>query len=72
MTGQVEGYKPPREDLNAPDLYIPGISTSNLFPVSHGDIVMSFVTYVLLYGIMLGAGKKNAYNFSFRHFKPIL
>ncbi len=24
MTGQVEGFKPPREDLNSPDLYIPG------------------------------------------------
>ena len=26
ITGTVEGYKPPREDINAPDLYIPGIS----------------------------------------------
>lgn len=40
--GQMEGYKPPREDLNAPDLYIP---------------VMSFVTYVLLVGLLLGSGK---------------
>jgi hypothetical protein len=23
-TGQMEGFKPPREDLNSPDLYIPG------------------------------------------------
>ena len=27
VSGATEGYKPPREDLNAPDLYIPG-STS--------------------------------------------
>ncbi|RKO84187.1 hypothetical protein BDK51DRAFT_17655 [Blyttiomyces helicus] len=39
QSGQMEGYKPPREDLNAPDLYIP---------------VMSFVTYILLVGIQLG------------------
>ncbi|KAJ3162653.1 hypothetical protein HDU86_003626 [Geranomyces michiganensis] len=39
QSGQMEGYKPPREDLNAPDLYIP---------------VMSFVTYILLVGIRLG------------------
>jgi hypothetical protein len=24
--GQLEGYRPPREDINAPDLYIPGKS----------------------------------------------
>jgi hypothetical protein len=24
-TGQMEGFKPPREDINSPDLYIPGI-----------------------------------------------
>lgn len=23
-TGQMEGFKPPREDINSPDLYIPG------------------------------------------------
>ncbi|TPX56072.1 hypothetical protein PhCBS80983_g04798 [Powellomyces hirtus] len=39
QSGQMEGYKPPREDLNAPDLYIP---------------VMTFVTYILLVGIRLG------------------
>ncbi|KAJ3060998.1 Protein yif1b, partial [Quaeritorhiza haematococci] len=42
QNGQVEGFKPPRDDLNAPDLYIP---------------VMSFVTYVLLVAILLGAGQ---------------
>ncbi len=34
-----EAYSTPREDINAPDLYIP---------------VMAFVTYVLLVGISLG------------------
>ena len=24
VSGATEGYKPPREDVNAPDLYIPG------------------------------------------------
>lgn len=23
-TGQMDGFKPPREDINSPDLYIPG------------------------------------------------
>ncbi|RKP19840.1 YIF1-domain-containing protein, partial [Rozella allomycis CSF55] len=43
MNGQVEGYKPPREDLNAPDLYIPS---------------MSFVTYAILYGVCMGIEEK--------------
>ncbi|KAJ3047450.1 hypothetical protein HK097_011520, partial [Rhizophlyctis rosea] len=43
QSGQMEGYKPPREDLNAPDLYIP---------------VMSFVTYILIVGIQLGLEAK--------------
>jgi hypothetical protein len=38
-TGQMEGYSPPREDINSPDLYIP---------------VMAFVTYVLLCGLAAG------------------
>ena len=37
------GYKTPREDLNAPDLYIPS---------------MAFVTFVLLSGISFGISKK--------------
>ncbi|KAK9712954.1 Protein transport protein yif1 [Basidiobolus ranarum] len=37
--GQIEGYRPPREDINSPDLYIP---------------VMSFVTYILLVGLTIG------------------
>ncbi|RKP36686.1 hypothetical protein BJ085DRAFT_24754 [Dimargaris cristalligena] len=39
QTGHTIGYKPPREDLNSPDLYIP---------------VMSMITYVLLVGIVSG------------------
>ncbi|KAG0202803.1 hypothetical protein BGX28_004784 [Mortierella sp. GBA30] len=38
-TGESIGYLPPRDDLNAPDMYIP---------------VMAFVTYVLLIGISEG------------------
>ncbi|CAG8505410.1 42_t:CDS:2 [Dentiscutata heterogama] len=26
QNGQLEGFKPPRDDINSPDLYIPGIS----------------------------------------------
>ncbi|GAA5874243.1 hypothetical protein JCM1840_000613 [Sporobolomyces johnsonii] len=38
-TGVAEGWKPPREDINCPDLYIP---------------VMSLVTYVLLSAVTAG------------------
>lgn len=38
-SGQVEGYKPPRDDINSPDMYIP---------------VMSLVTYILLAGVVTG------------------
>ncbi|KAL1927766.1 hypothetical protein VTP01DRAFT_3587 [Rhizomucor pusillus] len=38
-TGQMDGFKPPREDINSPDLYIP---------------VMALVTYVLLCGLVAG------------------
>ncbi|KAI9471024.1 MAG: YIF1-domain-containing protein [Benjaminiella poitrasii] len=41
-TGQMEGFKPPREDINSPDLYIP---------------VMAVVTYVLLCGLSAGLHK---------------
>eukprot|EP01133_Synstelium_polycarpum_P016922 gene16922-20129_t len=40
--GDVDSYLPPRDDINAPDLYIP---------------LMSFVTYFLLYGFQLGMQK---------------
>ncbi|KAH6570387.1 hypothetical protein BASA60_007721 [Batrachochytrium salamandrivorans] len=43
--GQAEGYAPPREDLNAPDLYLP---------------VMSYVTYVLLVGLTIGMASEGA------------
>lgn len=35
----MEGYKPPKEDINSPDMYIP---------------VMAFVTYILLTGVVAG------------------
>ncbi|KAF7846023.1 hypothetical protein BT93_L5568, partial [Corymbia citriodora subsp. variegata] len=38
-TGQVEGYKAPRDDINSPDMYIP---------------VMALVTYILLAGVVTG------------------
>jgi len=40
---EVDSYVPPREDINAPDLYIP---------------VMAFVTYILLIGFVHGAALK--------------
>ncbi|CAH1766993.1 6979_t:CDS:2 [Entrophospora sp. SA101] len=43
QNGQMEGYMPPREDINSPDLYIPA---------------MAFVTYVLLTGIVAGTEDK--------------
>ncbi|KAG9299729.1 hypothetical protein G9A89_013089 [Geosiphon pyriformis] len=43
QNGQMEGFKPPREDINSPDLYIP---------------VMALVTYVLLTGIVAGTEHK--------------
>ncbi|KAI8357232.1 YIF1-domain-containing protein [Mortierella sp. GBAus27b] len=42
-TGDPVGYQPPRDDINAPDMYIP---------------VMALVTYVLLVGISLGTSSK--------------
>ncbi|KAG0235661.1 hypothetical protein BGW42_004900 [Actinomortierella wolfii] len=42
-TGECIGYLPPRDDINAPDMYIP---------------VMAFVTYVLLVGVSEGASNK--------------
>ncbi|EGG23207.1 hypothetical protein DFA_05339 [Cavenderia fasciculata] len=41
--GDVDSYLPPRDDINAPDLYIP---------------LMAFVTYYLLYGFQLGMGRE--------------
>ncbi|CAG8526711.1 10216_t:CDS:2 [Paraglomus occultum] len=43
QNGQMEGYEPPREDINSPDLYIP---------------TMALVTYVLLTGIVAGTEHK--------------
>ncbi|KAF9306146.1 hypothetical protein BGZ74_007348 [Mortierella antarctica] len=50
-TGETIGYLPPRDDINAPDLYIP---------------VMAFVTYVLLTavsaGVAMSAGTDNKFS----------
>lgn len=43
MNGQAEGWKSPRNDINAPDLYIP---------------TMAYVTYILFMGILLGIEKR--------------
>jgi hypothetical protein len=43
VSGQPVSFKTPRDDLNAPDLYIP---------------TMAVVTYVLLYGVSLGRRKE--------------
>ncbi|CAH7672921.1 YIF1-domain-containing protein [Phakopsora pachyrhizi] len=40
VSGQIEGYKPPREDINCPDTYIP---------------VMALMTYILLSGAVAGS-----------------
>ncbi|KAF8306084.1 YIF1-domain-containing protein [Clavulina sp. PMI_390] len=42
-TGQNEGFKPPREDINSPDLYIPS---------------MAIVTYILLCALYAGLQKR--------------
>jgi hypothetical protein len=51
VSGAMEGYKPPREDINAPDLYIPGTSPPLLAGV---NLVMAFVTYILLSAFLSG------------------
>ncbi|CAI2161906.1 8687_t:CDS:2 [Funneliformis geosporum] len=43
QNGQMEGFKPPRDDINSPDLYIPA---------------MALVTYVLLTGFVAGTEQK--------------
>lgn len=39
VNGQIEGFKPPKVDINSPDMYIP---------------VMAYVTYILLVGTAMG------------------
>ena len=43
INGQLESYKAPRYDINAPDLYIP---------------VMSFVSYIILVGLVMGTEER--------------
>lgn len=50
-SGQAEGYKPPREDINSPDLYIPS-AYHVMQRLTHA--AMALVTYILLSGIVAG------------------
>ena len=52
----IEGYKPPRYDLNSPDLYIPGISSSQNLDIH--NTVMAYITYIILVGISMGRNSK--------------
>jgi protein transport protein YIF1 len=45
-SGQMEGYKSPRDDVNAPDLYIPS---------------MSVITFVIVANIFVSSKSKTAY-----------
>jgi hypothetical protein len=59
----MEGFKPPRDDLNSPDLYIPGKDFIGLQKRSKKVnplfcTVMAVVTYVLLCGLSAGLHKK--------------
>lgn len=63
VSGATEGYKPPREDINAPDLYIPG--KDHRFPFIANVSVMAFVTYILLSAFLSGIqGHFSPENFS--------
>lgn len=62
-TGVAEGWKPPRDDINCPDLYIPGQSSppsvrdeypSDLTTDKPPLAVMALVTYILLSGVAAG------------------
>ena len=50
VSGATEGYKPPREDINAPDLYIPG----KIHFQRELILVMAFVTYILMSAFLSG------------------
>ena len=56
-TGQMDGFKPPREDINSPDLYIPGnvsMGSSCIVSDMHVIVVMALVTYILFCGLAAG------------------
>jgi hypothetical protein len=60
-TGQMDGFRPPREDINSPDLYIPGKMATGGDDVgveTNRDpflvTVMAVVTYVLMCGLVAG------------------
>ena len=63
MSGTTEGFKPPREDINAPDLYIPGAISFRCS--ADAPVVMAFVTYILLSAFLSGIqGHFNPEDFS--------
>lgn len=55
VEGPSDTYAPPRNDVNAPDLYIPGTPGITGSPDLLG---MAFVTYVLLMGLLAGLESK--------------
>lgn len=46
-TGQMEGFKPPREDINSPDLYIPGKKKKALMLNKKRKTTELFTTFLL-------------------------
>ena len=61
------GYAPPREDINAPDLYIPGTPSFGKIV----NLVMAFVTYILLSAFLSGVqGHFSPENFRLLHLMP--
>jgi hypothetical protein len=56
--GQSE-WQPPREDINSPDLYIPGECVRFFRPISQLNfgLVMAIVTYIILTAIHKGLEK---------------
>jgi hypothetical protein len=62
VNGQTEGWQPPREDINSPDLYIPGQFPCFACPC-HSLLtcffpVMALVTYILLIALQTGLEKR--------------
>ncbi len=52
--GQETLFLPPREDINSPDMYIPGTFCDMMNLVETNTTVMAFVTYILLSTLLAG------------------
>ena len=50
----MEGWQAPRDDINAPDLYIPSAQDLGYFTSADGDVAMALVTYTLLSALASG------------------